>query len=157
MGAGYWGQFDLAGEVWEWNLDWYAPYVDPCIDCAYLPTTAPSRVIRGGYFHVDLGGAAYLLSSNRLFWAHVVATLRVRRRITHESGTHKIEWVARSLQIRVVLGAFLRRVRGLALRMAERAEEPMRTVTLPVPVVGGLVRDAVRLRDELIAENTLLR
>jgi formylglycine-generating enzyme required for sulfatase activity len=65
-GAGYWGQFDLAGEVWEWNLDWYAPYVDSCIDCAYLPTTALSRVLRGGYFDVDLGGAAYLLSSNRL-------------------------------------------------------------------------------------------
>jgi transposase InsO family protein len=41
--------------------------------------------------------------------------------------------------------------------MAERAEEAMRTVTRPAPLVGGLVRDAVRSRDELIAENTLLR
>jgi hypothetical protein len=70
---------------------------------------------------------------------------------------HKIEWVARSLQIRVVLGALVRRVRGLALRMAKRAEEAMRTIARPAPVVGGLVRDAVRSRDELIAENALLR
>ena len=81
----------------------------------------------------------------------------VRRRITHESLTHKIEWVARWLQIRAVFRAFVRRVRGLALRMAERAEEAMRTVARPAPMVGGLVRDAVRSRDELIAENALLR
>jgi formylglycine-generating enzyme len=49
LGAGNWGQFDLAGEVYEWNLDWYATYVDPCTDCAYL-TTASDRVIRGGGF-----------------------------------------------------------------------------------------------------------
>jgi formylglycine-generating enzyme required for sulfatase activity len=46
-GAGFWGQLDLAGEVYEWNLDWYAAYNDPCLDCAYLAVT-PSRVIRGG-------------------------------------------------------------------------------------------------------------
>jgi formylglycine-generating enzyme required for sulfatase activity len=38
LGAGLWGQLDLAGNVWEWNLDWnrdgIAPYVDPCVDCA---------------------------------------------------------------------------------------------------------------------------
>jgi formylglycine-generating enzyme required for sulfatase activity len=51
LGAGYWGQLDLAGELEEWNLDWYdSPYADPCTDCAYLPTTPASlfaRVFRG--------------------------------------------------------------------------------------------------------------
>jgi formylglycine-generating enzyme len=53
LGAGNWGQLDLAGEVWEWNLDWFAPYVDPCIDCAYL-TTQSQVVIRGGSFNGNL-------------------------------------------------------------------------------------------------------
>jgi len=63
MGAGYWGQLDLAGELWEWNLDWYNTYVNPCTDCAYLPTTPASfRVVRGGSF-IDL--ASRLLPSGR--------------------------------------------------------------------------------------------
>jgi formylglycine-generating enzyme required for sulfatase activity len=44
-GAGTWGQLDLVGEVFEWNLDWYAPYA-ACTDCAYLTTTS-NRVMRG--------------------------------------------------------------------------------------------------------------
>ena len=51
LGAGAWGQLDLGGSVKEWNLDWFAPYADPCTDCAELtapPTTA--RVNRGGDF-----------------------------------------------------------------------------------------------------------
>ena len=51
-GAGVWGQLDLAGNVWEWNLDWYAAYVNPCTDCAYL-TAASFRVNRGGDFADD--------------------------------------------------------------------------------------------------------
>jgi formylglycine-generating enzyme required for sulfatase activity len=62
-GAGYFGQLDLAGEMWEWNLDWYNTYADPCTDCAYLPTTPASyRVIRGGSF---LNDANHLLPSYR--------------------------------------------------------------------------------------------
>jgi formylglycine-generating enzyme len=54
LGAGLWGQLDLAGEIWEWNLDWYAAYVDPCTDCAAttnlsnLPDWGTPRVIKGG-------------------------------------------------------------------------------------------------------------
>jgi len=56
LGAGVWGQLDLAGDVNEWNLDWIAlvagapvAYVDPCSDCAYL-VVAPYRVVRGGNY-----------------------------------------------------------------------------------------------------------
>jgi formylglycine-generating enzyme len=61
QGAGYWGQFDLAGESFEWTLDWFVDYVDPCVDCAYLGTDSdpnPGRVIRGGYI---LGDTSFLL------------------------------------------------------------------------------------------------
>jgi formylglycine-generating enzyme required for sulfatase activity len=51
-GAGRWGQLDLAGELAEWTLDWYAPYVDPCTDCVYL-TDFSYRVVRGGSFGTD--------------------------------------------------------------------------------------------------------
>jgi sulfatase modifying factor 1 len=64
MGAGLWGQLDMAGEVWEWNLDWgidsgneALDYVSPCTDCAYVASAsisgASERVDRGGDFGLD--------------------------------------------------------------------------------------------------------
>jgi sulfatase modifying factor 1 len=56
QGAGLWGQLDLEGEAPEWTLDWFAPYVDPCIDGANL--AGPDA--RGLDSRVVLGiGAAY--------------------------------------------------------------------------------------------------
>lgn len=55
LGAGRYGQLDLAGEVSEWTLDWRAAYVDPCVDCAYLKT-ASARMVRGGYYGTDAEG-----------------------------------------------------------------------------------------------------
>jgi formylglycine-generating enzyme required for sulfatase activity len=50
LGASRWGHLDIAGSLFEWNLDWYAAaYVSPCTDCAYL-TTATQRVTLGGNF-----------------------------------------------------------------------------------------------------------
>lgn len=53
-GAGLYGQFDLAGNAFEWTLDWSSPtYPAPCMDCAYLtpPSTGSgTRVRRGGSF-----------------------------------------------------------------------------------------------------------
>ena len=51
LGAGFWSQLDLVGEVWEWELDWYASgYVAPCTDCANL-TASSLRMYRGGLFN----------------------------------------------------------------------------------------------------------
>jgi formylglycine-generating enzyme required for sulfatase activity len=49
MGDGRWGQSDLAGNVGEWVLDWYATYTNPCSNCVNL-TVASGRVLRGGTF-----------------------------------------------------------------------------------------------------------
>jgi sulfatase modifying factor 1 len=60
MGDGKFGQSDLAGNMWEWTLDGYAPYVTPCQDCAALGGNP--RVFRGGtYYQV----AQYLAASSR--------------------------------------------------------------------------------------------
>ena len=57
-GAGLFGQLDLAGNVWQWNLDWSAPYAGGA-DSASL-TWESIRVLRGGNFSV-YGGTSYLL------------------------------------------------------------------------------------------------
>jgi formylglycine-generating enzyme required for sulfatase activity len=55
MGDGKWGHSDLAGNVWEWVLDWYAgtaTYPLPCDDCANLDINPEGkRRIRGGSFN----------------------------------------------------------------------------------------------------------
>lgn len=61
-GDGKFGQADMAGNVREWTLDWYASYGNPCVNCAQL---APStdRVLRGGGFYSP---DQYLRASYRL-------------------------------------------------------------------------------------------
>jgi sulfatase modifying factor 1 len=51
-GDARWGQSDLAGNVFEWTLDWGAPYGDTCTDCANLSPGA-HRELRGGSFASD--------------------------------------------------------------------------------------------------------
>jgi formylglycine-generating enzyme len=53
LGGSLWGNLDMAGEVFEWTLDVYGSYVDPCTDCAALTGASPYRVDRGGDFGSD--------------------------------------------------------------------------------------------------------
>jgi sulfatase modifying factor 1 len=68
LGAGAWGQLDLAGELWQWTMDTFENYVTPCTDCAYLPApsdraaTNANGLIRGGVFQ---GPSSYLLPTHR--------------------------------------------------------------------------------------------
>jgi sulfatase modifying factor 1 len=63
LGAGLWGQLDLAGELYEWNLDSYADYVNsPCIDCVARTSAGSNRVRRGGAFGYP---ASQMLPPNR--------------------------------------------------------------------------------------------
>jgi len=48
-GDARWGQADMAGNLFEWTLDWNVAYADPCVDCADLsPATNTGKVMRGG-------------------------------------------------------------------------------------------------------------
>lgn len=52
VGDGAFGQADLAGNAWEWGLDWYAPAApSPCDDCANVDPPLTTRVVRGGSFN----------------------------------------------------------------------------------------------------------
>jgi len=55
LGAGLWGQLDLASNVSEWILDWFpaagpSDYIDPCTDCVNA-TPSPYRTTEGCSFY----------------------------------------------------------------------------------------------------------
>jgi sulfatase modifying factor 1 len=69
-GDGRFGQADLAGSLFEWNLDWYkSPYLTPCVNCACISCectgcSSPGsvQVLRGGSW----ASTALLLSSSNI-------------------------------------------------------------------------------------------
>jgi formylglycine-generating enzyme len=63
LGVGRWGQWDLGGNVWEWNIDKYGSYTASCTDCALLTANTADRVLPGGGFHTPL--LPYHLAANR--------------------------------------------------------------------------------------------
>ena len=64
-GNGKWGQSDLAGNVWEWNLDGYNSFAATCNNCANF-TASSSRVLRGGSFYND---ASTLPAASRNYYS----------------------------------------------------------------------------------------
>jgi formylglycine-generating enzyme len=72
MGAGVWGQLDMGGEVFEWALDWFWFFADPCVDCAFMnPNVNDYRSARGGAFNVS---GNYLAGSQRYWGTPVIAS-----------------------------------------------------------------------------------
>jgi formylglycine-generating enzyme required for sulfatase activity len=71
MGAGVWGQLDMGGEVFEWALDWYWFFADPCVDCVFMnPNVNDYRSVRGGAFNVS---GNYLSGAQRYWGTPVIA------------------------------------------------------------------------------------
>lgn len=57
LGRARWGQFDMAGNVWEWALDWLDPSWyegagNPCDNCANI-AGGSHRVLRGGAYSFE--------------------------------------------------------------------------------------------------------
>lgn len=65
---GLYGQADLAGNMAEWTLDYYAELATPCADCAVVSIADDSygRDVRGGSFASD---AADLVTTYRIGYA----------------------------------------------------------------------------------------
>jgi formylglycine-generating enzyme required for sulfatase activity len=49
-GDGRWGHADLGGNAWEWVLDTWGTYANPCTDCARLGA-GTQHTMCGGDFH----------------------------------------------------------------------------------------------------------
>jgi formylglycine-generating enzyme required for sulfatase activity len=56
-GGGPFGQLDMVGNLAQWNLDDYAYFTDPCVDCANL--AAPAMVPLGEAYMLYHGGFFY--------------------------------------------------------------------------------------------------
>ena len=87
----------------------------------------------------------------------MLATGFLRPRITQDSGIHKLVASVAFGQIRPVLSTLRRRLRAVVTSVVNRAKSALREATRPLPLVAGFAVDLGRSRQQLIAENTLLR
>jgi len=60
-GIARWGQFDMAGNVWEWTQDWNDTYPTPCNNCATLGGQT-WHSFRGGAYNL---GASFAATADR--------------------------------------------------------------------------------------------
>ena len=60
--ANAWGLYDMHGNVWEWNWDWFAPYSGNAETNPTGPASGFSRVFRGGGWG---SSASFARSANR--------------------------------------------------------------------------------------------
>jgi sulfatase modifying factor 1 len=68
LGAGLWGQLDLAGEVAQSTLDYFGGvYPDPCVDCVAGLASGGKQETRGGSYE-DLAGR--LAPYSRYVWQY---------------------------------------------------------------------------------------
>jgi eukaryotic-like serine/threonine-protein kinase len=74
-GASVHGAMDLAGNVWEWTADWYAPYTEAAATDPRGPAEGTQRVLRGGDFfgfNADWARPAYRWKTDPDTYNHAI-------------------------------------------------------------------------------------